>query len=101
MYNRFCFGLLVFLFLSLASVPAIAVLGTPSVYNLGTLGGTYSDGYGINTSGQVAGWSFKSGNGASHAFRYDGAPGAGGVMRDLGTLGGTNSYGKAVNASGQ
>jgi probable HAF family extracellular repeat protein len=40
-----------------------------------------------------------------HAFRYDGTPGSGGIMRDLGTLSGTHNiaYAQAhgINASGQ
>jgi probable HAF family extracellular repeat protein len=49
----------------------------------------------------VTGWSYITGNFAEHAFRYDGTPGSGGVMRDLGTLGGTNSKGYGVNDAGQ
>jgi probable HAF family extracellular repeat protein len=57
-----------------------------------------SYGYGINASGQVAGWSASSttGDGAYHAVRWTGT-----TPEDLGTLGGTNSYGYAINASGQ
>jgi probable HAF family extracellular repeat protein len=49
----------------------------------------------------VVGDSQVTGNTARHAFRYDGTPGAGGIMRDLGTLGGTNSLGWGVNDAGQ
>jgi len=62
----------------------------------GTLGGTYSYGYGINASGQVTGYALTSGNSAQHAFLY-----SGGSMQDLGTLGGIASYGYGINASGQ
>ena len=55
------------------------------VTDLGTLGGAYSDGFGINASGQVTGWSYTTGDAADHAFLYDG------TMHDLGTLGGTHS----------
>jgi probable HAF family extracellular repeat protein len=56
----------------------------------------------INSSGQVAGYS----QGATvftpaHAFRYDGTPGAGGVVRPLGTLGGDSSEGLGINDLGQ
>ena len=56
----------------------------------------------MNASGQIAG--FAQGGpvpNASEAFRYDGTPGAGGVIRDLGTLGGTDSQAYALNDSGQ
>jgi probable HAF family extracellular repeat protein len=56
----------------------------------------------INSSGQVAGYT----QGTSvftpyHAFRYDGTPGAGGVMRNLGTLGGNTSAASGINDLGQ
>jgi probable HAF family extracellular repeat protein len=68
---------------------------------LGTLGGTNSYGYNVNNAGQVAGQSQITGSSVTHAFRYDGTPGSGGVMRDLGTLGGTSSEGYGVNNAGQ
>lgn len=70
------------------------------IHNLGTLGGGISEAYGINASGQVVGYTTTPGNGYYHAFRFDGMPGNGGVMRDLGTFGSdTIAYG--INASGQ
>ncbi len=68
-----------------------------NVIDLGTLpGGTGSEAYGINSSGQVAGWAYTS-SGSQHSFLY-----SGGTMRDLGTLpGGTYSYASAINNSGQ
>jgi probable HAF family extracellular repeat protein len=60
-----------------------------TMIDLGTLGGAYSIGYGINASGQV------TGDSDGYAFLYDG------TMHDLGTLGGTSSYGIGINDSGQ
>ena len=80
--------------------------GTPGaggvMRNLGTVsGGTRSDGDGINAAGQVAGTNERGSFGTiKRAFRYDGTPGAGGVMRELGTLGGAVSYGFGINAAG-
>ena len=51
--------------------------------NLGTLGGYYSLGLGINDSGQVVGASSLTENLGEHAFLS-----SGGMMTDLGTLGG-------------
>lgn len=60
-------------------------------YDLGTLGGsTDSGGRGINSSGQVTGYS----NG--HAFLY-----SGGVMNDLGIGVGTSTIGYGINNSAQ
>ncbi len=81
-----------------SSVPAEAAIEY-SVTDLGTLDGSFSEGQGINSSGQVTGtadagtflWSPTTPNGSS------------GAMYDLGTLpGGTgSSSGYAINASGQ
>jgi probable HAF family extracellular repeat protein len=38
--------------------------------DLGTLGGTDSEGFGINASGQVTGHSYTSGNGTDRAFLW-------------------------------
>jgi len=69
--------------------------------DLGTLGGTYSEGLAINASGQVAGTSYLAGNAYVDAFLYTGAPNTGGQMADLGRLGGTYSHGYAINGAGQ
>ena len=70
------------------------------IYDLGTLGGASSYGFGVNASGQVTGNTFTA-SGATRAYLYTGTPGNGGAMADLGTLGGTYSYGYAINDSGQ
>jgi probable HAF family extracellular repeat protein len=66
-----------------------------AVTDLGTLGGTISEAYGINASGQVTGYASTTGDSVDLAFVYDG------TMHDLGTLGGTSSEGLGINASGQ
>jgi probable HAF family extracellular repeat protein len=65
-----------------------------TVTDLGTLGGSYSEAFGINASGQVVGDAATS-TGSSHAFLY-----SGGVMFDL-NLPGTSATARAINASGQ
>src|ERR1043166_449418 len=76
--------------------------GAVMIYNLGTLGGSDSEGDAINVGGQVAGSSATAGDLVGHAFRYTDTPGSGGVMADLGTLDhGAVSYGYGINASGQ
>lgn len=63
--------------------------------DLGTFpGGSDSQAFGINDSGQVAGRAFV--DGTYHAFLC-----SGGVMSDLGTLGGTWSQAGGINKSGQ
>jgi probable HAF family extracellular repeat protein len=76
---------------------AVGVLTDPGA-DLGTLGGTQSEGKAINSSGQVTGDSFTA-FGAQHAFRSspNGQPVS---LTDLGTLGGTISHGYAINSFG-
>jgi probable HAF family extracellular repeat protein len=76
---------------------------TGTMHDLGTLGGSWSDGGGINDSGQVAGSSLIEGDEFDHAFLWTPTTpgGASGTMLDLGTLGGSDSYGYNVNAAGQ
>ena len=64
--------------------------------DLGSLGGSYSQAFGINSSGEVVGSSRSQLYGASYAFLY-----SNGAMTDLGTLGGYSSEALAINASGQ
>ena len=64
--------------------------------DLGTLGGDYSAGFGINHTGQVAGL-FRTAGGSGDAF-ITGPNGVG--MTDLGTLGGNFSRAEGINASG-
>jgi probable HAF family extracellular repeat protein len=73
------------------------------MYNLGTLGGTNSYGYAINSSGQVTGASDRTGDSKTHAFLWKPSTpnGISGTMFNLGSLGGTESNGGAINASGQ
>jgi probable HAF family extracellular repeat protein len=74
-----------------------------TLYDLGTLGGTYSQGTGINDGGQVTGYADLTGNVESHAIMWKPmTPGsASGTLHDLGSLGGSVSFGWDINASGQ
>lgn len=68
-----------------------------AITDLGTLvGGSSSEGQGINASGEVVGYGATTGGGA-HAFLYS----AGHGLADLGTLGGQYSYGYGINDAGQ
>ena len=79
----------------LALHSSVAVAAQYTITDLGTLGGTSSQGFGINDSGQVTGYADLAGDAQYHAFLYDG------TMHDLGTLGGANAVGRGINASGQ
>jgi probable HAF family extracellular repeat protein len=62
-----------------------------TVTDLGTLGGGFSEGVGINNRGSVSGNSYLPGDAVVHGFF-----GQKGVMTDLGTLGGPNSVAPEV-----
>ena len=74
-----------------------------TMHNLGSLGGTESNGGAINASGQVSGSSLTTADAAYHAFLWKPSTpnGTSGTMHDLLTLGGTESFGGTINASGQ
>jgi probable HAF family extracellular repeat protein len=62
---------------------------------LGTLGGTRSTAYGINSAGTTVGSSYPTGSTIQHAFSYSGWQ-----MADLGTLGGLDSCAYGINDAG-
>ena len=65
------------------------------IEDLGTLGGDFARGRGVNARGDVVGES-ETAEGVWHAFLVrDGA------MEDLGTLGGDNSYAFGINNAGR
>lgn len=68
-----------------------------SLRDLGTLGGLNSLGYGIDSAGQVVGYSNATVRGVSSDQAF---VDTNGTMSDLGTLGGLNSYALAISASG-
>jgi probable HAF family extracellular repeat protein len=59
--------------------------------NCGTLGGTMSEGFGVNDLGHVVGEAYDA-NGDAHAFLW-----RNGAMQNLGTLGGDRSEATAIN----
>src|SRR5579862_2514044 len=76
------------------SPPALAVANYTMGSSIGLPGADFSEGLGVNASGQVTGYSSIAQ--VKHAFLY-----ANGVISDLGTLGGTTGTGYAINATGQ
>jgi probable HAF family extracellular repeat protein len=68
-----------------------------TITDLGTFGGTLSNGNAINNRGQVAGGADLVGGTVSHPFLWQA-----GVLHDLGTLGGSNNNGAdSINDLGQ
>lgn len=65
--------------------------------DLETAGHPFSTAYAINSTGQVAGYAFASGDGSYHPTLWD--PVAG--QTDLGTLGGNAGFARAINDQGQ
>jgi probable HAF family extracellular repeat protein len=65
-----------------------------SLQVLGTLGGSFSEGHGLNNSSSVPGQAFVSGDTALHAFLW-----RKGTITDLGTLGGPDSLVSIANHS--
>jgi probable HAF family extracellular repeat protein len=95
--NKFRFSLLIALLVIGLGLLAAPTLATAGMIDLGTLGGTVSEAYGINNKGEIVGWSTTAAPSRHHAFLY-----SGGVMHDLGTLpGGTASDAYAINDYGQ
>lgn len=90
--------------LALALVPALFALPADveiaasaaqyTIKDLGTFGGSYSEAFGINASGQVVG-SAATASGQGHAFLY-----SGGILFDL-DLPGTFGTARAINDAGQ
>ncbi len=74
--------------------------GGGTMVDLGTLGGTDSEGYGINSTGQVVGES-DTASGTTHAFAYIGVPGVGGTMVDLNNPDDSWGVARGINNSGQ
>jgi probable HAF family extracellular repeat protein len=66
------------------------------VTDLGTFGGSYGVGTGINAAGQVAGYAYYPGDSVVRAFVW-----TGGTMVDLGSLAGGMSIGTGINDAGQ
>jgi probable HAF family extracellular repeat protein len=65
-----------------------------SITDLGTLGGNYSSGWGINNAGQVVGLADTAGNNHAVLWQNNG-------ITNLGTLGGSKSVAWAINNAGQ
>lgn len=77
-------------------VHQIAHSQIPTIARVGTLGGSSSTAFGVNSAGKVVGNSYTADDIEEHAFLF-----SGGTISDLGTLGGTFSAAFGINKSGQ
>ena len=66
------------------------------ITDLGTLGGSFSQGFGVNDAGQVAGLAYTGSNLSVRAAQV-----LSGKFQDLGGLGGDGAFSSAINAGGQ
>jgi len=73
----------------------------PATDDLGTFGGTQSQAFSINSSGQVVGDATTPGDTGNHAFRTAPNSPINPATDDLGTLGGSVSTAYGINDSGQ
>ncbi|MGD0897554.1 MAG: DUF3466 family protein [Thermoguttaceae bacterium] len=85
-------------FVSASQYAWAAVLYT--LTDLGTFGGTRSDAYGINNSGQVVGWAATSGDAAMQPFLHSGSGPLNLATDDL-SVTTPYGYGVGLNSSGQ
>ncbi len=69
--------------------------GTGAWVNIGSLGGSDTQPYGMNNRGDIVGSSATTASGARQAFLY-----SGGTMTDLGTFGGVSSLAYGINDLG-
>jgi probable HAF family extracellular repeat protein len=72
-----------------------AFLWNGSIHDIGPLASPQAFGYGINSSGYVAGYAFTSDFSQYNAFLYQG-----GTLTAIPTLGGTNNVANGINNSG-
>jgi probable HAF family extracellular repeat protein len=79
----------------LAPLHAFVYQGSGLV-DIGTLGGTYGEGTGINDQNEIVGVSSVAGSSLNHLFLY-----AQGHMRDLGTVAGESFINAAINNRGE
>lgn len=66
-----------------------------TMVNLGSLGGSCTNAFAMNSSGEVVGYSFLPGDAVFHPFRWKG-----GRLRDLGTNGGNFAFATTLNDAG-
>lgn len=79
----------------IAGLVPVAAATTYVATPIPSLGGTSTYPTGINASGAVVGWSYRSGLTTPQGFVY-----ANGSSTNLGTLGGAQTYAQAINDSG-